>query len=104
MPICVYLELICSGWAASLHRMEQEQAQRWANAVAATLRAERGVADKSQAEIERLTGISRSSYRLYEEARRLPDAVQMARIVEAFGIDWLYFMGEVARRVEASRP
>lgn len=78
--------------------MEQEEAQRWADALAATLRAERGVADKSQAEVERLTGISRSSYRLYEEAKRQPDTVQLAKIAEAFGVSWLYLMSEVQRR------
>jgi len=81
--------------------MEQHEAQRWANALAATLRAERGVAGKSQAEVERLTGISRSSYRLYEEAKRQPDTVQLVRIAEAFGVSWLYLLGEVERRAKS---
>lgn len=81
--------------------MEQDEAQRWADALAATLRAERGVADKSQAEVERLTGISRTSYRLYEDAKRQPDAVQLARIAEAFGVTFVYLMGEVERRAKS---
>ena len=78
--------------------MEQELQQRWAEAVAATLRAERGVAGLSQAEVERLTEISRSSYRLYEEGKRQPDAVQLARIAEASRISWLDLVSEIERR------
>ena len=78
--------------------MEHETEQRWRAALAATLRAERGVADLSQVEVERRTGIARTSYRLYEEAKRVPDAVQLAAIVDAFGVPWLTFMAEVQRR------
>lgn len=66
--------------------------------MAATLRAERGVAGLSQAEAGRRSGIARTSYRLYEEGLRQPDLVQLARIVEAFGISTVRFMAEVERR------
>ena len=79
-------------------RMEQEKAQRWAKAVADTLKAERGIAGFSQAEVERVTGISRSSYRRYEDAERQPDAVQLAQIAEAFGISMVHLISEVQRR------
>ena len=79
-------------------RMEHEEQLKWEAAVAATLRAERGVAEISQAEAERRTGISRSSYRLYEEGKRQPDAVQLAKIAEAFGIPLTHLISEIARR------
>ena len=81
-----------------MRHMEQEEQRRWAKAVAATLRAERGVAGLSQAEVERLTGISRSSYRLYEEAKRQPDMVQLARIAEVFKVPFVHLVAEIDRR------
>ena len=66
--------------------------------MAATLRAERAVAGLSQAEVERATGIARTSYRFYEEGKRHPDTVQLARIAEAFGIPWLKLVSEIERR------
>lgn len=80
--------------------MEQEQAKKWALAVAVTLRSERAIAQLSQAEVSRATGISRSSYRLYEEGERQPDAVQLAMIAEAFGVRLSHLINEVERRVQ----
>lgn len=78
--------------------MEHEAAERWALAVAETLRAERGIAGRSQAEVERVTGITRSSYRLYEAAKRQPDAVQLAKIADAFRVSFVHLMAEIERR------
>jgi len=66
--------------------------------VAATLRAERGVAGLSQADVERLTGITRSSYRFYELGTREPSLTQLARIAEAFGISPGRLVSEIERR------
>lgn len=82
--------------------MEQVDRDRWAAALAATLRAERGVARLSQAEVERRTGITRTSYRLYEEGKRQPDLVQLAVIAEAFGVSPLRLVREVERRAKQS--
>ena len=78
--------------------MEQADKDRWAAALAATLRAERGVAKLSQAEVERKTRIARTSYRLYELGERQPDLVQLAVIAEAFGVATSYLIAEVERR------
>lgn len=78
--------------------MEHDERARWESAVAETLRAERGVAKLNQVEAARRAGISRSSYRLYEEAQRQPDAVQLAAIAEGFGIGFAYLISEIARR------
>lgn len=72
--------------------------QRWVAAVAATLRAERGVAGFGQAALARRAGISRSSYRLYEEATRNPDVLQLAQIAEALGVPFSHLMAEIDRR------
>lgn len=66
--------------------MERTAQEKWVAAMAATLRAERGEAALSQAEVERRTGISRTSYRLYELGQRSPDALGLALIAEAFGV------------------
>ena len=81
-----------------VRHMEQDEQRRWESAVAATLRAERGIARLSQADVARITGIARSSYRLYESAERVPDAVQLARIAEAFKVPWLRLVSEINRR------
>lgn len=80
--------------------MEREDEVRWRLAVAAALRSERGVAGLSQAEAGRLAGIARTSYRLYEEAERQPDVVQIAAIAEAFGISFSRLMNEIQQRAE----
>lgn len=80
--------------------MEQRELERWAQAVAAALRAERGVAGLSQAEVERRTGITRTSYRLYELGKRQPDVTQLAQIAEAFGISFSRLMAAIEQRVE----
>lgn len=80
--------------------MEQHEEVRWATAVAETLRAERSVARLTQAEVSRRTEIARTSYRLYEEGKRQPDLVQLAKIVEAFGISFTGFIAEVERRAK----
>lgn len=81
-----------------LFRMEQEIERRWALATAETLRAERGIAQKSQAEVAREADITRTSYRLYENAVRSPTAVQLAAIAEVFGIPFSKLLGEIERR------
>lgn len=70
-------------------------------AIAATLRAEAAIANISQAEMARKTGIARSSYRLYEQGKRRPDLVQLARIAEALGVSASHLVGEITRRAEA---
>ena len=82
--------------------MEQRERELWSAAVAATLRAERGVAGLSQAEVERRTGITRTSYRLYELGKRQPDMVQLAGIAEAFGVPLSRLIAEVERRADAA--
>lgn len=78
--------------------MEQDEADRWVAALAATLRAERGVAGISQAAMERITGITRSSYRLYEQGVRQPDMLQLAKIAEALRIPLSRLVSETERR------
>ena len=80
--------------------MERKEQERWVAAMAATLRAERGLAAISQAEVERRTGISRSSYRLYEQGVRNPDALSLALIAEAFGITPSRLISETERRAD----
>lgn len=83
-----------------MSRMEQEREARWIEALAATLRAERGVADLTQAAVSRKTGIARTSYRLYEEGKRQPDVVQLAKIAEAFQVPLVHLIREAQRRVQ----
>lgn len=78
--------------------MEREEERRWERAVADAIAAERAVARLSQAAAARKAGIARTSYRLYEEAERQPDMVQLAKIAEAFGIPLSKLMAEVVRR------
>lgn len=80
--------------------MEQHELDLWAQAVAAALRAERGVAGISQAEVERRTGITRTSYRLYEKGERNPDVTQLAHIAEAFGIPFSRLMSAIEQRAD----
>ena len=70
-------------------------------AVADTLCAERGIAKLNQVEAARRAGIARTSYRLYEQGERQPDAVQLAAIAEAFGISFAHLLGEIDRRAQA---
>ncbi|MFD6093680.1 helix-turn-helix domain-containing protein [Oerskovia sp. NPDC060338] len=79
--------------------MERTEEEKWIAAIAATLRAERGVAGLSQAEVSRRTGIARTSYRFYEEGERQPDVLQLAAISEAFGMSLSQLIAEVVRRV-----
>lgn len=81
--------------------MEQEATARWEAAVADTLCAERGIAKLNQVEAARRAGIARTSYRLYEQGERQPDAVQLAAIAEAFGISFAHLLGEIDRRAQA---
>ena len=81
--------------------MERKDQEKWIAAMAATLRAERGDAALSQAEVERRTGITRTSYRMYESGRRSPDALGLALIAEAFGILPSRLISEAERRFKA---
>lgn len=78
--------------------MEHIEEAKWASAVAETIRAERGVSKLSQAEVARRARISRSSYRLYEEGERQPDAVQLASIAQVLGVRLSYLVSEIERR------
>lgn len=79
--------------------MEQEEVKKWALATASALRAMRGEAGLSQVDVERRTGITRTSYRMYERADRQPTVVQLAAISEAFGISFSRLMAEISSRV-----
>jgi len=82
--------------------MKQIDAKKWKAAVASTLRAERAVADLSQVQVSERTQIARTSYRLYEEGKRQPDAIQLAAISAAFGVRFSYLIGEIERRAKNS--
>lgn len=84
-----------------MFRMEHDLERRWSDAVAETLRAERAVAKLNQVQVADRTGISRSSYRLYEEGKRQPTAVQLAAIAEAFRVRLSYLVSEMERRTQA---
>lgn len=68
-------------------------------AVAAALRSARGIAGLSQADVERRTGITRSSYRYYEEGVRAPNAAYLVAIARAFGISFEKLAAEIDRQV-----
>jgi transcriptional regulator with XRE-family HTH domain len=78
--------------------MNTDTQAQWIAAVAATLRAERGAAALSQAEVSRRTGIARTSYRLYETGERQPDMVQLAEIARVFGVRLSSLVVEMERR------
>lgn len=78
--------------------MEQRERKKWEQAVARSLRAMRGEAGLSQAEVERRTKIARTSYRMYETGERQPTVVQLAEIAEALGISFSQLMSEINRR------
>lgn len=91
--------MLCRQTDAKVVRVERTEEEKWIAAIAATLRAERGVAGLSQAEVSRRTGIARTSYRFYEEGERQPDVLQLAAISEAFGKPLSELIAEVVRRV-----
>lgn len=80
--------------------MNTEQEGRWSRATAETLRSERGIANQTQAETSRRTGITRTSYRLYELGERTPNAIQLASIAEAFEIPFSRLAAEIERRAK----
>lgn len=90
----------CSQNGAMLFHVTTEKERRWLRATADALRAERGIANLSQAEMARRTGISRSSYRLYEDAVRSPTAVQLALIAATLGKSFGSLLAEIERRAE----
>jgi len=104
VAFCICLGLICIQNGASVLRMEHDERARWVAAVADTLSAERGVAKLNQVEAARRAEIARTSYRLYEQGERQPDAIQLAAIAEAFGIPFAYLMSEIDRRARNPRP
>lgn len=79
--------------------MEHADEIKWTRAVADTLRAERAIAHMTQKKVSDVTGIARTSYRMYEEGTRNPDAVQLAKIAEAFGVKFSHLIEEMQRRV-----
>lgn len=91
--------LLCIQTYASLFFMKQnEREKRWAEAVAATLRAERAVAGLSQAETAERANIARTSYRLYEEGKRNPNVPQLVSIAATFKIPFSSLIGDIERR------
>ena len=91
--------------------MKQDELDALDASVAETLRSIRGVAGISQAEMERRTGIARTSYRLYEKGQRQPDINALARIVEACETSLTSVMEDIERiweqrlaRLRASVP
>lgn len=79
--------------------MEQADERRYLDAVSAALRSARGVAGLSQAEVERRTGITRTSYRLYEDGKRAPSVTYLIEISRAFGIPFPKLAAEIDRRL-----
>lgn len=69
---------------------------KWAEAVAETLRAERAAAQLSQAELASKAGIPRVTYIRYETGQRVPNVAQVFRIARALGIPVSVF----SRRIE----
>lgn len=94
---CTYSGWHCVQLGVIVFLMEQK-AERWTAAVAATLRAERAVAELSQAQLSERAQIARTSYRLYEEGKRNPTVLQLAQIAEVLGIQFSYLIGEIERR------
>ena len=80
--------------------MATRNEEGWARATGHTLRAERGIANLSQADVSRKTGIARTSYRLYENGERSPTAVQLATIADTFGISFTKLLAEIERRAK----
>lgn len=100
---CIDLKLTCRQKGTTVLRMEQWELSLWESAVADALSAERGVAKLNQVEAARRADIARTSYRLYEQGRRQPNAAQLAAIADAFGISFPYLMGEIKRRFDLAR-
>lgn len=61
----------------------------------------REAAELSQAEVARRTGITRSSYRLYEAGKRSPNVPQLVAIARAFRVPLMRLVTEFERRLEA---
>ena len=83
-----------------LFLMDTDREERWSRAVGDTLRAERGIANQTQAETARKADITRTSYRLYELGQRSPTAIQLASIAQTFGISFSKLMAEIERRAK----
>lgn len=84
--------------------MKHIDPKKWEAAVASTLRAERAAAELSQVQAAERANIARTSYRLYEEGKRQPNAVQLAALATVFGIRFSTLLGEIERRATDSRP
>ncbi len=78
-----------------MFRMDQE---RWAAAIAETIRAERAAARLSQAELAKKADIPRVTFTRYETGVRRPNLVQIAQIAEALGISASTFTRRVEER------
>ena len=83
-----------------MHRMEQDRAARWSEAVAETIRAERAAARMTQAELARRSGLSRVTYIRYETGERIPNVAQVAQIASGLGMRLSSFLAQVEARVE----
>lgn len=80
-----------------VHHVDQE---RWSDAVAETIRAERAAAQLSQAELAHRAGIPRMSYIRYETGVRRPSLVQVAQIAQALNVPLSTFARRVEERAE----
>lgn len=77
--------------------------ERWADAVADTIRAERAAAQLTQAELAARAGIPRITYIRYESGERKPNVAQVAAIAEALGMRTSTFLARVQARVDQDR-
>lgn len=77
--------------------------ERWADAVAETIRAERAAAQFTQAELASRAGIPRITYIRYETGERKPNVAQVAAIAQALGMLASTFLARVQTRVDQGR-
>lgn len=71
----------------------------FSDAVAAQVRAERAVAQWTQAELARRAGINRISIIRIERGERVADTTQLARLAHAFGLSLVEFVQRAEQRV-----
>ena len=69
---------------------------RFSEAIAAEIRAERARVERTQQDVFEEAGIPRATYIRIENAKRVPDTTQLARICQALGIP----MSELIVRAE----
>lgn len=77
--------------------------ERWADAVADTIRAERAAAQLTQAELAARAGMPRITYIRYETGERKPNVAQVAAIAEALRMMPSTFLARAQARVDQDR-